>query len=85
MDATFVYYSIIAILVLEFLWSTLLNYLNAKRFNHPIPEELTDVYDADTYQKSQAYKRRTIRLDCCPPYFPWPWCWVSLPWAVSIG
>jgi STE24 endopeptidase len=57
MDHTFIYYSIIAILVLEFIWSTFLNYLNAKRFNNPIPQDLADVYDQRAYQKSQAYKR----------------------------
>jgi len=62
MDAKFIYYSIIGILVLEFVWSTFLNHLNAKRFNQPIPEELNDLYDDEAYEKSQAYKKTNHRF-----------------------
>tara|TARA_R110000765_G_scaffold163627_2_gene268545 strand:- start:2250 stop:3413 length:1164 start_codon:yes stop_codon:yes gene_type:complete len=33
-----------------------MNYLNAKRFKDPIPNDLNDVYNAQEYEKSQAYK-----------------------------
>ncbi len=57
MNHTILFYIIIAILVLEFLIETVLDYLNAKRYADPIPEELNDVFDAAEYQKSQDYKK----------------------------
>ncbi|WP_446051677.1 M48 family metallopeptidase, partial [Zobellia laminariae] len=56
------FYTIIAILVLQFILETVLDYLNAKRYNDPIPEELNDVFDADEYKKSQAYKKTNYRF-----------------------
>ena len=34
-----------------------LDWLNAKHFDDPIPQELADVYDTETYRKSQNYKK----------------------------
>lgn len=56
MDKTFVFYCILFILVGEFILDTVMNYLNAKRFKDPIPNDLNDVYNAQEYEKSQAYK-----------------------------
>lgn len=53
---SFVFYSIIAILVISYLIDQWLDYLNAQKFNDPIPEELQDVYDREEYIKSQEYK-----------------------------
>lgn len=50
------FYLIIGILVVSFIVDKILDHLNAKRFNDPIPDELTDVYDAQEYSKSQRYK-----------------------------
>lgn len=57
------FYSILAILILQFLIETVLNYLNAKRFSNPIPKELNDVFDAEEYKKSQAYKKVNYRFE----------------------
>lgn len=56
MDKTFVFHCILFILVGEFILDTVMNYLNAKRFKDPIPNDLNDVYNAQEYEKSQAYK-----------------------------
>ena len=48
--------------MLQFILETVLDYLNAKRYNDPIPEELNDVFDADEYKKSQAYKKTNYRF-----------------------
>ncbi len=56
MDKTFVFYCILFILVGEFILATVMNYLNAKRFKDPIPNDLNDVYNAEEYETSQAYK-----------------------------
>lgn len=56
MDKTFVFYCIIFILIGEFILATVMNYLNAKHFKDPIPNDLSDVYNTKEYEKSQAYK-----------------------------
>lgn len=56
------FYVIIAILVLQFLMETVLDYLNAKRYKDPVPKELNDVFDAKEYQKSQEYKNTNYRF-----------------------
>ncbi|APQ18421.1 M48 family metallopeptidase [Maribacter hydrothermalis] len=56
MDNTIVFYSILFILIGEFILATVMNYLNAKRFKDPVPADLNDVYNAEEYEKSQAYK-----------------------------
>lgn len=56
MDTTFIFYCIIVILISEFILSTSVNYLNAKRFSDPVPKDLKDVYSLEEYEKSQKYK-----------------------------
>ncbi|MBU2945568.1 M48 family metallopeptidase [Zobellia uliginosa] len=56
------FYIIIAILLLQFILETVLDYLNAQRYNAPIPEELNDVFDEAEYKKSQAYKKTNYRF-----------------------
>jgi len=56
------FYTIIAILVLQFLVETLLDYLNSKRYGDPIPKDLQDVFDAEEYQKSQEYQKTNYRF-----------------------
>ena len=56
------FYLIIGILVIGFIVDKILDYVNAKRFNDPIPEGLEDVYDTAEYKKSQAYKKEKYRF-----------------------
>ncbi|WP_276166199.1 M48 family metallopeptidase [Zobellia alginiliquefaciens] len=51
------FYIIITILVLQFILETVLDRLNAQRYNDPVPEELNDVFDQAEYKKSQKYKK----------------------------
>lgn len=62
MDTTLIFYCIIAILISEFILGTTLNFLNAKRFKHNVPQDLTDVYSAEEYEKSQRYKWTNYRF-----------------------
>ena len=62
MTATTLFYVIIAIIVANFIKDKILNALNAKHYNDPIPDELSDVYDEEEYKKSQAYKRTNYRF-----------------------
>lgn len=62
MSGTVLFYIIIAILIVNFLWDKYLDYLNAQRFDDPIPEPLSDIYDQERYEKSQAYKKEKYRF-----------------------
>lgn len=57
MTPTLVFYIIIAFIILSFVIDQVLDWLNAKHFDDPIPQELEDVYDTETYRKSQDYKK----------------------------
>lgn len=61
MDYTVLFYIIIAIIILQFIIESLLDYLNATRFNDPIPAELDDVFEKDEYIKSQKYQLTNYR------------------------
>ena len=56
------FYIIIAIVIIDFVIDKILDALNAKHFNDPIPEELEDVYDTEEYEKSQRYKKERFRF-----------------------
>ena len=56
MSAQTIFYIIIGILIFDFILDKFLDYLNAKHYNDELSQELQDVYDADEYKKSQAYK-----------------------------
>lgn len=56
------FYIIIAIILIDFIIDKILDALNAKHFDDPIPEELEDVYDAEEYDKSQRYKKERYKF-----------------------
>ena len=62
MTATTLFYIIIAILITSFIIDKILDTLNARHYNDPIPSELSDVYDQKEYQKSQNYKKTNDRF-----------------------
>lgn len=62
MAPTLLFYVIIGILLLEFIIDQVLDYLNAKHFDDPVPRELDDVYDDEKYAQSQAYKKTNYRF-----------------------
>lgn len=62
MDKTFVFYCIVFILLADFILASVLNYLNARRFNNPVPIELNNVYNKEEYEKSQSYKRTNYKF-----------------------
>lgn len=57
MNSETIFYLIIAIIILDFVIDKILDALNAKHFDDPVPAELQDVYDAEEYEKSQNYKK----------------------------
>ncbi|MDT0557557.1 M48 family metallopeptidase [Ichthyenterobacterium sp. W332] len=62
MTSTTLFYIIIGIIVINFIKDKVLNALNAKHYNDPIPEILDDVYDEEAYSKSQDYKATNYRF-----------------------
>lgn len=56
------FYIIIGIIIINFIIDKILDALNAKHYNDPVPEELQDVYDENEYKKSQAYKATNYRF-----------------------
>ncbi|MDP5044028.1 MAG: M48 family metallopeptidase [Leeuwenhoekiella sp.] len=53
---------IIAFIIISFLIDQGLDWLNARHFDDPVPAELADVYDLETYRKSQSYKKANARF-----------------------
>ncbi len=62
MTPNILFYSIIGIILLSFAFGQILDYLNARHFDDPIPSELNDVYDTETYRKSQDYKKANFKF-----------------------
>jgi STE24 endopeptidase len=62
MTATTLFYIIVAIIIIDFIVDKILDALNAKHYNDPIPLELQDVYDEGDYKKSQSYKATNYRF-----------------------
>ena len=62
MTATTLFYIIIFMISISFIIDKLLDYLNAKNYDNPIPSELQDVYDNTQYKKSQAYKKTNYKF-----------------------
>ena len=62
MTSQILFYIIISILILNFIIDKILDALNAKHYNDPVPEELSDVYNKEEYKKSQLYKKENDRF-----------------------
>jgi len=56
------FFIIIVIIIIDFIIDKVLDALNAKHFDDPIPKELQDVYDKKEYEKSQRYKKERYRF-----------------------
>ena len=62
MNPQTLFYIIIAIIIIDFIIDKILDTLNAKHFDDPVPQELNDVYDKEEYEKSQRYKKERYRF-----------------------
>lgn len=56
------FYIIIAIIVVNFLFDRLLDYLNSTRWSNQLPAELKGIYDEEKYRKSMNYQRDNMRF-----------------------
>lgn len=57
-----VLYAMLAIILLDFSFDRVMDYLNAKRWSRTLPAELKDIYDEEKYRKSQDYARTNMRF-----------------------
>ncbi|WP_027138782.1 M48 family metallopeptidase [Gaetbulibacter saemankumensis] len=62
MTSTTLFYIIIAIIIINFTVDKILDALNAKHFNDPLPNDVKDVYNDDEYKKSQRYKKTNYKF-----------------------
>ena len=62
MTSDTLFYILISILIISFIVDKVLDALNAKHYNDPIPPELSDVYEEEDYLKSQNYKKANDRF-----------------------
>lgn len=53
---------IITILVCNYLMERSLEYINSRKFNDELPDEIKDVYDHERYKKSQEYKKENYKF-----------------------
>jgi STE24 endopeptidase len=57
-----IFFVIIAIIVLDFLFERILDYLNSTRWSQDVPVPLRGVYNAEQYRKSQNYYRENLHF-----------------------
>jgi STE24 endopeptidase len=57
MEPSTLFNILITILLIKFVIDSVLNHLNAKHFNDTLPNDVSDVYEINEYQKSQSYKK----------------------------
>ena len=62
MDSGTLFSIIIGIIVVNFVIDKILDALNAKHFNDPLPPEIADVYEEEEYQRPQRYKQEKYRF-----------------------
>ncbi len=53
---------ILAIIVFDFVFDRIMDYLNATRWSNHLPNELKGIYDEEKYRKSQDYARINMRF-----------------------
>ncbi|HLS31551.1 MAG TPA: M48 family metallopeptidase, partial [Flavobacteriaceae bacterium] len=62
MTANFIFGVLIFILIADYIFNSILDYLNAKKFDDELPKKLKDVYAPDEYLRSQQYKKERSRF-----------------------
>lgn len=62
MPNTLLFYTILIILIAQFIIETILEYLNSKKFQDAIPGELDGIFDDAAYLKSQEYKKTNYKF-----------------------
>ncbi len=55
-------YIIVALIVLDYIFDRVMDYLNASRWSNKLPDELKGIYDEEKYRRSQEYNRVNMRF-----------------------
>ena len=55
-------YIIVAIILLDYVFDRVMDYLNASRWSKTLPAELRGIYDEEKYRRSQEYSRVKMRF-----------------------
>lgn len=69
MEPSTLFNILITILLIKFVIDSVLNHLNAKHFNDTLPNDVSDVYEINEYQKSQTYKRTNHNFSKITSFF----------------
>ena len=56
------FYIIVGLLVTDFIFERILEYLNSTRWSDQLPAEVKDIYDQDKYRQQQAYEKVNFRF-----------------------
>jgi STE24 endopeptidase len=67
--AQVLFYLILGIIVFDFLFERVLDYLNTTRWSDKIPEKLKGVFNDEEYLKSQAYKKVNYKFEALTSSF----------------
>ncbi len=62
MTPTVLFYIIVGILVLNYVFERILEYLNSTKLSPELPNELQGIYDPEKYKKSQNYEKENQKL-----------------------
>lgn len=57
-----IFYTIIGLLVADFIFERFLEYLNSTQWSDKLPEEVIGIYDQEKYSKQQAYEKVNFRF-----------------------
>lgn len=57
-----IFWTIIAIIIIDFIFENYLEYLNTKMMGTDLPDELQGIYDQEKYAKQQSYQRENHRF-----------------------
>ena len=57
-----IFYLIIAIVVIDFVFERILDYLNLKHFSPKVPDDLAGIYEPEKYRRSQEYLQANSRV-----------------------
>lgn len=64
-----IFYLIIGIVIFDFVFERILDYLNLKHFSPEVPAELKGVYEPDKYKRSQEYLQANSRVSAISSSF----------------
>ena len=71
------WFIVLALLVLGNIYKLALTVVQMRSAANPTPENVADVYDAETYEKWRRYSGEQSRLGSYPASSPSPWSWCS--------